>query len=127
YATEVMLESVCKKAEIPYTNLRMASLIGPGFGQRIVNRLVKRAIVGETLQVVRSGQKFGFLDIEDAVKAITALLNTDITQWKPIYNIGNGKEYSVEYITQRIKNVFEVNGLSIPEITIENGDGFGST
>lgn len=127
YATELMLESVCKKAEIPCTNLRMASLIGPGFDQRIVNRLVKRALTGEALQVVRSEQKFGFLDIEDAVKAITALLSTDIMQWKPIYNIGNGKEYSIEYIAQCIKHIFAVNGLSFPQVVVENGDGFGST
>lgn len=127
YATELMLESVCKKAGIPYTNLRMASLIGPGFDQRIVNRLVKQALLGETLRVVRSNQKFGFLDIEDAVKAIIRLLEADITQWRSIYNIGNGKEYSIEYIVQHIKDVFEVNGLSISNINVEDGNGSGST
>lgn len=127
YATELMLESVCKGVEISYTNLRMASLIGPGFNQRIVNRLVKQAVAGETLRVIRSKQKFGFLDIEDAARALLALLEIDATQWKPAYNVGNGKEYSVEYIAQRIKYVLEKNSLPIPNINVENGEGSGST
>lgn len=127
YATELMLECACKKAEIPYTNLRMASLVGPGFNQRIVNRFVKRAIAGETLQVVKSAQKFGFLDIEDAVRALLAVLDTEPEQWKPIYNVGNGKEYDVEYIAQRVISVLKRNGLHIPDICIENGNATGRT
>lgn len=127
YATELMLESACKRTGMPYTNLRMASLIGPGFSQRIVNRLVKQAIEGKKLQAVRNNQKYGFLDIEDAVRALIILLDTDAKQWKPVYNIGNGKEYSVEYIAWRIKHVFEQNGLSIPNTTVEMGNGSGST
>lgn len=127
YATELMLESVCKRMGIPYTNLRMASLIGPGFNQRIVNRLVNQALTGEMLCVVRSEQKFGFLDIEDAVRALITLLDTNVKQWKPVYNIGNGKEYSVEYIAQRIKYVFEENGLSFPGIYVKMGSGYGNT
>ena len=127
YATELMLESTCKRAGIPYTNLRMASLIGPGFDQRIVNRLVKQAVVGKTLRVVSSNQKFGFLDVEDAVRAILALLGVDIEQWKPVYNVGKEKEYHVEYIAQCIKNMFGRNGLPIPDIDVKSGEGFGST
>ena len=43
YAVELMLESICRGSKTRYTNLRMASLIGPGFDQRIVNRLVRQA------------------------------------------------------------------------------------
>lgn len=127
YATELMLESACKKSRIPYTNLRMASLIGPGFDQRIVNRLVKRAVAGEMIHVVRERKKFGFLDIEDAVRAIVKLINIDPSRWAPIYNIGNGKEYSVEYIAERIEHVFNEAGLPIPSIHIENGVSSGTT
>ena len=127
YATELMLESACKKNSIPYTNLRMASLIGPEFDQRIVNRLVKQAIAGKTLRVVRSNQKFGFLDIDDAVNALIAVLEKEITKWKPVYNIGNGREYSVEYIVRHIKNIFEINGLPFPNINIDFSNDFGNT
>lgn len=127
YATELILESICKKAQMAYTNLRIASLIGPEFDQRIVNRLVKQALSSETLCVVKSARKFGFLDIEDAVRALLALLETNTKQWRTVYTVGNGKAYDIEYIAQRIKYVFKKNGLSIPRINIENGNGFGST
>lgn len=127
YAVELMLETICKGSETAYTNLRMASLIGPGFDQRIVNRMVKQAIAGEELHVVRNNQKFGFLDIEDAIESLMALLDTDVVQWKLAYNVGNGKEYSVVYIAECIKYVFEGNGLPFPNINAVNGDGFGST
>ena len=127
YATELILESVCRGTEISYTNLRMSSLIGPGFNQRVVNRLVKQMVAGETICVIKDKQKFGFMDIEDAVRAILAILNVDVKQWKPIYNVGNGREYGMEYIAQRIKYVLEENGVSIPQINVKNGDESSNT
>ncbi|WP_316268710.1 NAD(P)-dependent oxidoreductase [Claveliimonas bilis] len=127
FATELMLEDACRGTKMVYTNLRMASLIGPGFDQRIVNRLTKQALEGEAILVVRSNQHFGFLDIEDAVRAILALINTSTNTWKPIYNVGNGKEYSIEDIVKCISYVFNENNLNAPKICIKEGDGYGST
>ena len=80
YAAELMLESVFNGTGIVYTNLRMASLIGPGFDQRIVNRLVRQALAGETICFIESEQQLGFLDVKDAVRAISALLGTDVSK-----------------------------------------------
>lgn len=127
YATELMLESVCRESGIAYTNLRMASLIGPGFDQRIVNRLIKQALLGEMLYIVKSNQRFGFLDVLDAVRAILALLQAELIAWKPVYTVGNAEEYSIETIVQNIGNVFEKNGVSFPDVCIEMGTKSGST
>lgn len=127
YATELMLESACRGSKTKFTNLRMASLIGPGFDQRIVNRFVRQGIETGELTVNRSRQKFGFLDVEDAVEALYRLLVTDPGLWKPIYNVGNGKEYTIEYMALRIKDVFTVNGLKAPKVIFEDREGAGST
>ena len=127
YATELMLESICKNSCIAYTNLRMASLIGPGFDLRIVNRLLKQAIEGKTLYVIKSNQKFGFLDIEDGVRAILMLCNIDVAQWKQLYNIGNGMEYSIEYIVNCIRYLFEKNELKMPEVQVKSENIYGNT
>lgn len=127
FATELMLEDACRGTDMAYTNLRMASLIGPGFGQRIVNRLINQAVKEKAIRIVRSEQKFGFLDIEDAAKALLSLLETNIMEWKAIYNVGNGKEYSIEYIAHRIKKVFESNSLAAPKVNVETDDTCGST
>lgn len=127
FATELMLEDACRGTDMVYTNLRMASLIGPRFDQRILNRLINQAIKDKAIRIIRSEQKFGFLDIEDAVRALISLLETNIMKWKPIYNVGNGKEYSLEYIAHQIKTVFKSNSLAAPKVNVETGDAYGST
>ena len=96
YAVELMLESICKRGNVAYTNLRMASLIGPGFDQRIVNRFAMKLLNGETVTVVQQPKRLGFLDVEDAVSAILAVVNASADIWQPVYNVGNGTGYTVE-------------------------------
>lgn len=127
YAVELMLESICKGRETSYTNLRMASLIGPGFDQRIVNRFVKQAYSGEMLQVVINNQRFGFLDIEDAVGAIISLINREDIHWKTIYTVGTGEGYSVKEIADSVKHVFDKLGLTFSEIDIKHDEKAGGT
>ena len=50
YATELLVNKICRN--IPHTNLRMASLIGEGFEQRITNKLVAKAILGGDLDII---------------------------------------------------------------------------
>lgn len=98
YAVELMLEGLCKNTKIAYTNIRLASLIGPGFDQRIVNRFVIKLMASESIKIVRQPKKMGYLDVEDAVSAILALIGSSYENWKPVYNVGNGKGYTVEEI-----------------------------
>lgn len=127
YAAELMLESVFKGTGIVYTNLRMASLIGPGFDQRIVNRLVRQALAGETICFIESEQQLGFLDVKDAVSAISALLGTDVSKWRPIYNIGNRQGYSVTKIVNFIQRVFRESGLPVTALVSGKKECTGTT
>lgn len=127
YSTELMLDSICQETDVLYTNLRMASLIGPGFDQRIVNRFVKQALKKMPVQVVRSKQLFGFLDIEDAVNALIFLIETPIETWKTTYTVGNGKGYSIEEIAESVEKVFNKNDIPFMNISTESGDGVGNT
>ena len=122
YLVELMLESDCKGSVTRYTNLRMASLIGPGFDQRIVNRFVKQAYSGEVLHVVINDQRFGFLDIEDAVGAIISLIEREVILWRTLYTVGTGEGYSVKEIAESVKRVFEKLGLVFPEIDIKQDE-----
>lgn len=105
YAVELMLESICSGENLAYTNLRMASLIGPGFDQRLVNKLVKKLLNHESITVVRQNKKMGFLDVEDAVTAVTAIIDYSKQFWKTVYNIGNGKGYTVEEIYDAVTSI----------------------
>ncbi len=69
YAAELLTNTLC--AAIPHTNLRLASLIGAGFDQRVPNKLIAKALAGEELKVLTGPQYYGFLDVRDAADAIS--------------------------------------------------------
>lgn len=126
YAVELLLESICKGTDIYYTNLRLASLIGPGFDQRIVNRFIMKLMDGESITVMRQPKKMGFLDVEDAVNAIFAITNISADFWQTIYNVGNGMGYTVEEIYDTV--AFELKDkIDFIKPSYENGTDMSST
>ena len=102
YATELMLESACRGSKTKFTSLRMASLIGPGFDQRIVNRFVKQALCEGKLTVNLSNQEFGFLDISDAIVGITCVISHPKMYLERVYNLGVEEGYSIAEIAQTV-------------------------
>ena len=126
YAVELMLESICKGTETKYTSLRMASLIGPGFNQRIVNRLALKIMNHEPISLVRQPKKMGFLDVEDAVSAIMSVADLSLESWKTVYNIGNGLGYTVEEIYNVVAAMMK-NKIEFSEPSIVDGSDISST
>lgn len=126
YAVELLLESICNGTETHYTNLRMASLIGPGFNQRIVNRLVIKIMQHEKITIVRQEKRMGFLDIDDAVEAIVSMLKMPDKSWKSIYNVGNAKGYTVESIYKSIASILS-GEIKSNNLIIENGSDISTT
>ena len=102
YAVELTLEALCGGSETAYTNIRMASLIGPRFSQRITNRFVAQALAGNDLRVNAGRQCFGFLDVEDAVSGLCAILGSDSATWKKAYNLGPAAGYSLTEIADLV-------------------------
>ncbi len=127
YAVELMLESICKGSETSYTSLRMASLIGPGFDQRIVNRFVKQALETGNLTVKRNQQRFGFFDVEDAVGGIVTMLQTDGQKWKSIYNLGGVGTHTLIEIAETVRNeLAEICG-KVVNMDIIDGDEYANS
>ncbi len=102
YAVELTLEALCGGSETAYTNIRMASLIGPSFSQRITNRFVAQALAGNDLRVNAGRQCFGFLDVEDAVSGLCAILGSDSAAWNKAYNLGPAAGYSLTEIADLV-------------------------
>ena len=126
YAVELMLESICRRRETAYTNLRMASLIGPGFDQRIVNKFVMKLQKHESITIVHQNKKMGFLDVEDAVKAIISIVNYPRKSWKTVYNVGNGQGYTVEEIYDAVISTLGYEP-DADEVIIKTGTDDSST
>ena len=86
YASEQLLEAYC--GDKPHTNIRLASLIGPGFDQRVVNKMARRAMENGQIEVCDNGSSFGYLDVLDAVNALVAVCESDPDEWEQVYNLG---------------------------------------
>lgn len=111
YASEVITASICNGYN--YINVRMSSLIGRTLEQRITNKLVRKAVQGQKLQVIKNNQKFGFMDVRDACSAIVALMDYKSNiHLENIYNIGTNTVYELPQIAESIKRIsqeFDVN------------------
>ncbi|MBP3268748.1 MAG: NAD(P)-dependent oxidoreductase [Ruminococcus sp.] len=92
YCSELFVNSVCRS--IRHTNLRMASLIGAGFDQRITNKFVKQIMDGQQLTVLGGEQRFGYLDVRDAASGIIAVALSD-GDWDEVYNLGTESSYTL--------------------------------
>lgn len=126
YAVELLLESICGGSETCYTNLRMASLIGPGFNQRIVNRFVAKLLNREPITIVRQEKQMGFLDVEDAARAILSIVSIPVETWKTVYNVGNGEGYTVEEIYRAAVSVLK-DRVDIGDVEIVLGSDMSSS
>lgn len=126
YAVELMLESICKGTGTKYTSLRMASLIGPGFEQRIVNRFARRMLNQESITIVKQEKRMGFLDVEDAVSAIIAVSYADSCSWQSVYNVGNGRGYTVEEIYNSVASELR-DRVELAPVVFEAGSDTSST
>lgn len=121
YATELLLNSICR--ELPHSNLRLSSLIGPEFDQRITNKLIDNVLRSNSAAVSVNERHFGFMDVEDASGAILALLQTDPGRWKEVYTVGTGRGYSLLDIADCLKKLSAELLHREPEIrTVENSE-----
>lgn len=111
YSSEVFVNQVF--SDRPHTNIRMASLLGVGYDQRIVNRMVVQALKGEQLIVEGGIQRYGFLDIRDAAAGLIKLTMSDPNTWKETYNLGRNESYTlidiVKCIISAIKQQVNMN------------------
>lgn len=125
YMIEKMTNAILRGK--PHTSIRLASLIGPGFDQRIVNRFVKDALHNGTIRAEYSGQSFGFFDVKEAAEGIRTLMECPLSRWREVYNLGNGKSYTIAEIVQTIQEVFEELHLPAFDVEVSYADKTGCT
>ncbi|RDB63924.1 hypothetical protein C1878_03820 [Gordonibacter sp. 28C] len=120
YASELMLGAHC--SDIPHTNIRMASLIGPGFDERVVNKMARKALLGDDLAVAENGSRFGFLDVRDAANALLTLMGSDSAMWRREYVLGSDDCYTLTCIAEAvIASVSRTTGTSC-RMTVRESD-----
>ena len=105
YACEKLAAEISRGTKTKITNIRLSSLIGPHFPERVVNKMISAAINTGTLKVVGGNQVFSFLDITDASDAIVTMLKTSPKHWRDTYNIATSQHYTILEMANTIADV----------------------
>lgn len=95
FSTELLLEAYSSDTT-RFSHLRLASLIGPTFDQRVVNKLVKTALSNGELRILRGRSLFAFMDVRDAAVAVIAAIGAQVWKSAPVLNVGAPAAYTLE-------------------------------
>lgn len=128
FASELLADSIC--ADIVHTNIRVASLIGPGLEQRVINKMVRQAVESRKIHVREGRQLFGYMDVRDAATAIIAVCNCAGRGGRldTVYNLGSERNYTLMEIAARVAAaVKDFLGTPIEIICEESQDVLNSS
>lgn len=104
YYLENWIADFGRRHDLPYLNLRIASLVGPGLTQRITARLAAQAVEEGAITLRLNGQAFGYLHVRDMTRAIVAAAAIEQeTDWNRAYNIGPDGVWTIVDIAQALK------------------------
>ena len=95
YACERLAENISENTQTQITSIRLASLIGPQFKERLVNKMILNAKNNGVIKIVGGKQVFSFLDIRDAIEGLVAMIKASDKKWQNIYNLGTFEQYSI--------------------------------
>ena len=120
FATEQVLATIYEDSNLNYTSLRLDNIIQ---SQNLVKALCKSAKEEKVRSLVGGGQLFSYLDYEDAVDAIIALLKISNIKWDRVYNVGcNQKRYTLLEIASIVGDIAEAKGFGPIDINLEKKD-----
>src|SRR5690606_2019047 len=108
YAVELMIDQVCRSSAV--VHLRLASLIGVGFEQRVVNKMHAGALRTGRLRAQRTGQILDFMDVRDAARAIATVVQIEAWHGTSILNVGSSSPHTLIEIATIVQQVLLEQG-----------------
>lgn len=120
YAAELFAQSSLRG--IPLIQGRLSSLIAPGFEQRVVNKLVRRAMSGDDLTITTPHVVFDFMDVRDAVGATAAILAQTPVSGASVLNIGSGRPVSLGQIGETVAAVVRTDHRRDTSVAVSESD-----
>lgn len=101
------------------TSVRLASL---NMKQRFLYHFVRSAKEEGVIHLDSPRVYASILDVEDAAAALTALAAVPASNWKSVYNLSIGTQYSLRQYAETVKAVGEKLGYKIEIVTNDNGN-----
>ncbi len=107
YASEVLVDSYYKNCDESFTNLRLSDIAQ---SQKILKELINCVKSKEKVQFPNEIKHFSWLDIDDAVDSIIALIAFD-GKWREKYNVSINKlSYSISKLVNLVSRIAEMKG-----------------
>ncbi len=103
YASEVIVKTALSKADINFTNIRLASV---NENARFLNVFVKNAIAGRPIKVMGGSQICSFIDVRDVARALNAVIKkADATEFADVYNLGIGETRTILELAEDVQRI----------------------
>ncbi len=115
YSGEVIAQAIL--AEDVLVNARVASLIGPEYPERVLNRFIERALVGETLEVDSPKRIFDFMDVRDAAAGLAAILKRNRDTDVPVVNVGGSQPMFLVDIAKAVAET-TANNMGVQPVSV---------
>lgn len=127
YCMEMLIDARCAGHKI--IHLRLASLIGPKFNQRIINRFSYKVIAGENITVNGGNQLFGFLDVRDCADAIGTVVDKwdSVSTTPQVFNVGAEDSNSLKAIAEIAIRIGKEFGFTKSDLTTVESDEWKNT
>ena len=116
YACELIGLATVRNTDTKLTNIRLGSLIGIEYPERVINKIIKKASETKSISIDNDKTVFGFMDVEDAVTGLLKFIrNTETQNWSETYNFGAKRQEQRDFkrIVELISNCFKKNGIEI--------------
>lgn len=101
------------------TSVRLASL---NMKQRFLYHFVRSAKEEGVIHLDSPRVYASILDVEDAAAALTALAAVPASNWKSVYNLSIGTQFSLQQYAETVKCIGEKLGYKIEIVTNDNGN-----
>lgn len=118
YAVELFVDHLCQEAGMPYAHVRLASLIGPRFDQRFVNKMAKAGIQSGEISVYEGSSRHAFLDVCDAAHGILELIGCERGLPNGPINIGPTRAYTNREIADTVASVIRSLTGTLPCVRV---------
>lgn len=115
YSSEHLMKEIAADRFI-YTNVRLASLVGPSESvpNNVLCKFICSGLEGKEFKVVGGKQNFSFLDVRDAAEAVCKIIALPVHAWEKTYNLGPEKQTNIIEMADCVcKKVYEITGKRI--------------
>lgn len=115
YGSEVLMHSYFQGSNVSVTNVRLSGIVQ---SQRVLPIFIENAKTKGEIQITGGKQQFSWIDIEDAVDALIAMIAYD-GEWRPAYNVTLNKvRYLITDMAEAVATVAEQKGYGRTKITV---------